>query len=62
MMSVIDVEKVLNKNSTSIGENKSYQTRKETFFIIKSYLQNKQMKNLQEGKIWNAYPLRSLMK
>ena len=46
MISLIDVEKELGKNSSFIGEIKSYPTGKNILFITKGYFQNEQMENL----------------
>ena len=50
MMSLIDVEKEPGKNSSFIGEIKSYTTRKESLFITKGIFKTNKWKTYTKGK------------
>lgn len=49
MMSLIDIEKELDKNSPFVGEIKSYTNRKEILFITKGIFETNKWKCIREN-------------
>lgn len=49
MMSLIDIEKELDKNSPFVGEIKSYTNRKEILFITKGIFETNKWKRIREN-------------
>lgn len=64
MMSLIDIEKELDKNSPFVGEIKSYKNRKEILFITKGIFETNKWK-MYKGKygtfiLWYKYEIKLL--